>query len=217
MLNQFKNRIILFVFILLISISQTGCVFFGIRSLEEPKYNVLEKDGDFELREYESFLVAQTVVKDDFDKAGNVSFKRLFGYISGENIKKEKMSMTIPVVAQSETNEEIKMTIPVLAEDKAEGWLFSFVLPSKYDLESIPLPLNDKVFIAEIKERKVAVLRFSGFWSDKYLEEKNEMLINWAIDNKLEIISSPSFATYDPPFAIPFLRRNEVMIEIVEK
>jgi len=98
---------------------------------EEAKYTVIMKEGNYELRLYESHIVAETVVDGDFDKAGNEGFRRLFKYISGENQKKQSIAMTTPV-SQEAGSEKIAMTAPVSQERTGDQWRIAFVMPSEY-------------------------------------------------------------------------------------
>jgi hypothetical protein len=101
-----------------------SCSLFGIRSTEEAAYSVLQKQGDYELRQYESLVVASTLVESDFDEAGKQAFRRLFNYISGDNTAGQEIAMTAPVIAtenQSNGGEEIAMTAPVTSERLDQG------------------------------------------------------------------------------------------------
>jgi hypothetical protein len=196
---------------------QSGCSLVGIRSTAEPGYAVLQKEESFEVREYGRLVVVETVVDADFDDAGGIAFRRLFGYISGDNESAAEIAMTAPVMAADETipgGEEISMTAPVSGRQTALGWRFAFVLPSDYTLASAPLPVNPDVRLEQVPARKVAVLRYSGSWSETGYARNLQLLQQWMSRNRLAADSSPRVAGYDPPWTIPFLRRNEVMIDI---
>ena len=207
-------RLLVAAFIILL---QTGCSLVGIRSTEEPGYSVLQNEDRFEVREYEALLIAETLVDAGFDDAGNIAFKRLFGYISGDNEAASEIAMTAPVMALDENRsggEKISMTAPVTGEETNLGWRFAFVLPSAYTLASAPVPSNPKVSLAQVPARKVAVLRYSGSWSETTYQKNLQLLQNWMRQNRLEAASLPRVAGYDPPWTLPFLRRNEIMIDI---
>lgn len=196
---------------------QAGCSVVGIRSTAEPDYSVLQKDELFEVREYESLIVAETLVEADFDGAGNIAFKRLFGYISGDNEAATKIDMTAPVMALDENDdsgEKISMTAPVTSQETALGWRFAFVLPSSFTLENAPMPGNPEVSLAQVPARKVAVVSFSGSLNEVNYDENLKLLQQWMLQNQLKANSLPRVAGYDPPWTLPFLRRNEVMIDI---
>lgn len=196
---------------------QSGCSVFGIRSAEEASYVVLDDQEDFQLREYAGLIVAETTVKAAFDDAGKEAFGRLFGYISGENQASQKIAMTAPVLASEDdgrSGESIDMTAPVIAEQAAEGWRYAFVLPDSYTMANAPTPTNPGIRLVEIKPKLVAVLRFSGLWDEKDFRKNADKLQSWLSKNQLEAVSLPRIAGFDPPWTLPFLRRNEVMIDV---
>jgi hypothetical protein len=194
----------------------TACSVVGINTVEEASYRMLQEDGKFELREYAPLLVAETTVDADFKDAGNTAFRRLFGYISGDNESKQKIAMTAPVVADSSKGEKIEMTAPVIGEPDGDRWRYRFVLPASYSLETAPAPLNDSVRLTAVPKKKVAVLRFSGRVNKVVIDEKSAQLSRWMKANNLDMASEPRWAGYNPPWTIPFLRRNEVMIDVIE-
>ena len=201
---------------------QTGCSLFGIRSTEEAPYAVIEEQGQYQIRQYESLIVATTVVDSDFDEAGKQAFRRLFNYISGDNKAASDIAMTAPVLANENTatgkattsGEEVAMTAPVIREKQDQGWRFSFVLPAGYTLENSPLPNDDRVSLQQIPERKVASLQYSGSWQQERFNINSELLLQWIGEQQLQPDSLPRVAGYDPPWTLPFLRRNEVLIDI---
>ena len=193
-----------------------GCSVLGMSSVEEASYRVLESEDKFELREYASLVVAETSVDAGFKEAGNIAFRRLFGYISGDNESKQKIAMTAPVIADSNKGEEIKMTAPVMGESDGSNWRYRFVLPASYSIETAPAPLNDSVRLVTVPKKKVAVLRFSGLVSEDDVKNKSRQLSLWMTANNLMIASEPRWAGYNPPWTISFLRRNEVMIDVTE-
>ena len=121
--------------------------------------------------------------------------------------------MTAPVV-QEKNSEKITMTAPVLQKQSDNKWVMAFVLPSTYTLETLPKPLDEKMVIKKIPGKKVASLRFTGFLSDTKLSEKSDLLKAWLMENDYDPKSEPRLAGYDPPWTIPFLRRNEVLIDL---
>ena len=197
--------------------STTGCSLVGIRTSEEANYEVLKKYDQIEIREYAELIVVETYVNTDYDEAGNIAFKKLFAYISGENLSKTKISMTAPVMSKEGNavdGDKIPMTSPVLGERQAKGWRYSFVLPAGYTLEDAPLPANPDVKLTKIPRKKVAVIRYSGSWKEQTMREKSEKLVEWIQANGFEVLSKPRSAGYDPPWTVPFLRRNEIMIDV---
>ena len=149
---------------------------------EEPAYDVRLEQKPFELREYRSYLVAETMVDGDFKSAGNAGFRRLFDYISGNNRTRDKISMTTPV-SQENTSTKIPMTAPVNQEQMGNQWRVAFVVPSKYTLDTVPEPLDERVVIRQIPGYYVAVLRYSGTWRQSRYETKKRLLQNGLHDS----------------------------------
>jgi effector-binding domain-containing protein len=187
-----------------------SCATVGI---EKVQYDVVEKSSAFEVREYKPYLVAETLVDSDFKEAGNVAFRRLFNYISGDNQAKESIAMTAPVNQQSKS-EKIAMTAPVTQQASGGQYAVSFVMPAKYTLDTLPQPTDETVTVKEIPGYKAAVIRYSGTWSPKRYEAKKAELESYIQENGLTPTGEPIWARYDPPFQLWFLRRNEVVIPI---
>ncbi len=181
--------------------------------IKKAKYRVLEKNGRFEVRLYEPCIIAETVVASDFSDAGNTAFRRLYDYISGKNRHKESIAMTAPV-SQEVDSEKIAMTAPVSQERSGDTWLVSFLMPAKYTMQTLPEPLDPAVRLREIPARKMAAVRYSGTWSKKRYEEHRARLEQFIRDKGMEIAGEAIFARYDPPFQLPFLRRNEALIPL---
>ena len=201
----------------LMLVLSSGCSLVGINSVEEAAYTAVIKDDPFELRDYEPMVVVETTIDDDFENAGNKAFKRLFAYITGNNVTNSDISMTAPVIADpagTSSGTDIAMTAPVLQEYSQGGWRYAFVLPADLTLETAPKPIDDKVRLAEVPGKKVAVIQYSGFWSEQSMQEKTSALNDWISANNLTATSEPRWAGYNPPWTIPFLRRNEVMIDV---
>jgi hypothetical protein len=180
---------------------------------EEAKYTVIMKERNYELRLYESHIVAETVVDGDFDKAGNEGFRRLFKYISGENQKKQSIAMTTPV-SQEAGSEKIAMTAPVSQERTGDQWRIAFVMPSEYTLDTLPQPADPKVLLKQVPARRLAVITYSGTWSKKRYEEKKALLDAFIQKQNWRPLGEPVFARYNSPFTLWFLRRNEVMVPV---
>ncbi len=182
-------------------------------AIEEAKYTVVKKDDNFEIRDYTPHIVAETLVVGSLEEAGSKAFKILFGYISGENRSRKKVEMTAPVSQQADP-EKIKMTAPVGQQRREDKWAVSFMMPASYSLETLPEPENPRVTLRQVSSRRMAVVRYSGFWSEKgYIENKSK-LESWINDNGLKIAGDPLWARYNAPFTPWFLRRNEILIPI---
>ena len=206
-----KKRM-LYVIILMLSIN-----FFVLEktsmAIERPKYTILEKDRNFELRQYEPYIVAETFVAGNFENIGNEGFKRLAGYIFGKNRQKQKISMTAPV-SQEARSEKIAMTAPVSQEAVEGQWRVTFMMPSKYSLETLPEPLDSRVKLKEEPGRLMAVWKYSGSWSQQSYEKHRSRLYAAVEDRELTPISEPVWARYDPPFKPWFMRTNEVLVPV---
>jgi len=207
-----RNKILLFIVLVLLSTILTSCFSVGI---EKAKYKVIIKESNLEVRQYQPQIVAETIVDSDFDQAGNIAFRRLFDYISGNNHAKESISMTAPV-NQTNESKKISMTASVNQQKSEDKWVVNFLVPSKYTMETTPEPLDPNVTIREIPAQKIAAIRYSGTWSRKRYESHKSKLEQFISDKQLQIIGEPIFARYDPPFQLWFLRRNEVLIPISE-
>jgi hypothetical protein len=181
--------------------------------VEQAKYTVIEKEGKFEVRSYKEQIIAETLVDADFKEAGNVAFGKLFDYISGDNRKKMKISMTSPV-SQKKTSEKIRMTSPVTQRSSEGKYAVSFLMPDKYTIETVPEPLDPSIVIREVGARKIAAVTYSGSWSTKNYD-KNELALRGFIKAKnLRAAASPIWARYDPPFQLWFFKKNEILIPV---
>jgi hypothetical protein len=175
-----------------------ACSVFGDVSVKIAPYTVIVKDGVFEIRQYEHLLLASTATPDGVDNA-SAPFYKLFGYISGKNDKTEKIAMTAPVFMNQtgEGTEEM-----------------SFVLPVDFSLEMAPNPTDPTVKLEEIKDYRVAVISFSGFLNQASISHHQTLLQNWITDRDLTTTGPARAAGYNPPFTLPFLRRNEIVISV---
>lgn len=182
-------------------------------AIEKPRYDILEQSGDFELRRYDPQIVAETFVDGEFEDVGNEGFRRLAAYIKGENRKKQTISMTAPV-SQADASENIAMTAPVNQQKAGRCWRITFMMPSKYTMETLPEPTDDRIVLRRIPGQLMASLKYSGTWSRKRYEEKRARLLSGLPEWGLRPLGEPIFARYDPPFMPWFLRRNEVLIPV---
>ena len=190
-----------------------ACSVFGVRTAQEHPSTDLVTDGRFALRRYEPAIVASTTVRADASNPGNVMFSRLGGYIGGENAAGQDIEMTAPVV-QERTGQRIEMTVPVVQSPSSEGWVYSFVMPAEYEMKWLPQPTNPKVALERWPARLVAVYRFSGIADEGDLDAHSPALTDWLRKQGYHPVGSPRLAYYDPPWTLPFLRRNEVQIEV---
>ena len=183
------------------------------RAVEEAEYAVIKKDGDFEIREYSPSIVAEMLVKSDFEGASNKAFRTLFKYIDGENKTRDKIAMTAPV-SQEPDSQKIAMTAPVSQEAADEGWLVSFMMPSTFTMETIPEPTNQDVRIRQIPGYRAAAIRYSGTWSEKNYNKHHDQLLDWLDGQGFRVTGPSVWARYNAPFTPWFMRRNEILIRI---
>jgi hypothetical protein len=191
---------------------------FGIRLGEEAGYEVKKEDGHFQIRQYDDLVIATTTVNGTFQEASEEGFRRLAGYIFGHNHNHENFSMTTPVLQHQEKVHEsrrIAMTSPVLQEQGTEGWTMSFVLPKSEKFSAAPHPDDDRVKLRPVSTQCWAVLRYTGKSDEKQMRLKARELTEWISTQKtVRPTTDIRWAQFDPPFAIPFLRRNEVQIRV---
>jgi hypothetical protein len=184
-----------------------------VMATEEAKYTVIERDEDFELRQYEPHIVAETLVVGDFEAVGDEGFRRLYDYISGNNRKKQSIAMTTPV-SQEASNEKIAMTAPVNQERIGGKWRITFLMPSQYTIDTLPEPLDARVVLKEMPPRLMAAIKYSGTWSKKRYEKRKARLLSLIEKRGLRPLGEPIFGRYNPPLMPWFLRRNEVLIPV---
>jgi len=210
-------RCLALVLFTLIATSQTAM------AIEEPSFKVIVKSGNFELRQYAPMLVAETLVDGDMDDAGSTGFRRIADYIFGNNqvqtsTGSAKIAMTAPVTMEPQS-QKIAMTAPVAlmpAESMgaSKQWRVHFVMPSQYNMNTIPKPKNPDVKLREIPGKLFAVSSFTGFNTQTRVQAKTDELNVWIGQKNLKVLSQAQLARYDPPWTLPMFRRNEVMIEV---
>ena len=184
---------------------------------EEAKYTLIEKDGAFEVRVYDSKIIAEVMVEGDMSDATSAGFRLLADYIFGNNTaasgKSEKISMTAPVTVENRS-EKIAMTAPVAIQSEQKGWRVWFVMPRHFTLATLTKPNNPLVVIKTISSKHYAVLRFSGLVDDEKKQAKEKELRAWLTAKHMTSTGPAELARYNPPWTLPFLRRNEVLLEI---
>ena len=182
---------------------------------KEPPYTVISRSGGVEYRQYEPYLVAETVVAGsaDFDDAGAEGFRRLFRYIAGANTGRAKIAMTVPV-SQAAPSEKIAMTVPVHQAGSASGWRVAFMLPGQYTPDTAPAPTDSRVSVVAMPGKLTAALRYSGRWTESNYCAKRDELLRILAAAGIKPVAEPRLARYNAPFSLPLLRRNEVLIEV---
>ena len=186
--------------IILAGVLVLGAALWGpiVSNVEQPKYKVFATEKNIQIRDYAPMIVAETQVTGGRDKAINEGFRIIADYIFGNNLSSKKVAMTAPVTQQGEGN----------------SWQVRFVMPASHTLETLPKPKNPAVQLKEIKGKRFAVIRFSGLAKEESLKRHTDELKKFVKAKDLNALSAATYAFYNPPWTLPFLRRNEVMIEV---
>jgi len=200
--------------LLLSSVLLMSCSVLGKRTADEPGYSVVKKDGAFEIREYDSMIIAETLLDGSYRSTSGKGFSKLAKFIFGSNVGSEKIAMTAPVLQEAE-GEKISMTAPVIQEKAGTKWKMGFVMPAEYTLQNLPKPVDPEIVIREVPARKVATVRYSGLHSEKNIGNWSSKLTEWLDKQGVKAVSVPRAASYDPPWTVPFLRRNEIHIDVL--
>lgn len=186
-----------------------------VSNVEQPEYKVVERDQRIEIRDYPPMIVAEAQVAGAQDEAIRQGFRIIADYIFGNNLASRKIAMTAPVTQQS--GEKIAMTAPVTQQENGNSWQVRFIMPSRYTMQTLPRPNNPSVLLQETGAKRFAVIRFSGLAGQASLKRHTDELRAFLKVRTLAAASSPLYAFYNPPWTLPFLRRNEVMIEIARQ
>jgi hypothetical protein len=179
---------------------------------EEPRYTVVDKVGVLEIRQYGPRLAADVIVQGDEEDARSNGFRPLADYIFGNNTARTKIDMTAPVA--QERNEKIAMTAPVSQTREGAAWRVRFFMPSKYTLETLPKPNNPAVQIVQVPGETMAVLRFSNSRSTEAVAQRTAELLRGLEGSRWSVAGTPVTWLYDPPWTLPFFRRNEVAVAV---
>lgn len=225
-MSPFLKRMI----VVVSALFQFGCSVFGVHSEEGPKYQVLRQENDKEIRLYEGYIVAKTTVKGAYRDAQYEAFRRLAGYIFGDNVGKKSVAMTSPVgmePAEKQKGQKIAMTAPVEQVAADDGWVMAFMMPSEYKMSDLPVPNDKRIEFAQVEPATKAVIRYSGYANAEKNAEKAQELKSW-IESlakasgastepsqiRYEITRGPVFYGYNPPWTLPFWRRNEMSFDL---
>ena len=181
-----------------------------ISNVEKPDYKIIQSEQNIEIRQYEPMIIAEVEVDGKREDAIRDGFRLIADYIFGNNTVEQNISMTAPV----QQKEKIAMTSPVQQQLAGKSWQISFVMPSEYSIESLPVPNNNRVRLKEILTKKFVVIEFSGSNSNENVIGHENQLMKYIKANQINFIGSPKYAFYNAPLTLPLLRRNEVMIEI---
>jgi DNA gyrase inhibitor GyrI len=168
--------------------------------VEKPSYQVIKQFNNIEVRTYPSLLVATVQTTGSRKEAIQTGFKSLANFIFGQNKSGTKIEMTAPVLQQQ------------LNDDK--NWSVSFIMPKNYTFSTLPQANNDQISIEQWPPRSVIVIRFSGLSSNNNIQQHLELLNDFISSHDYQTTGLPIFAFYNPPWTLPFLRRNEIMIQL---
>jgi len=203
-------------YIFLASFIFSNIFFNPAMATEEPEFKLILEEAEFQIREYDPKIIAQVEVEGDFDEASSRGFKLLADYIFGNNLldgASKKISMTTPV-EMTPLAENLLMTSSVMDEQVNNKWSINFVMPQEFSLDTLPKPNNSQVNIIEVPKEKYAVIVFSGLVRDTSYAEKAELLSNYLEENSFKQQGVIKIARYNPPWTLPFFRRNELMVRI---
>ena len=184
-------------------------------AIDEPAFTVVQITDVFEVRQYAPYLVAEVLVPGPVNEAGSQGFNLLGGYIFGKNKGERKLEMTAPVTQQAAPPVKLEMTAPVTQTATPGGFLVQFVMPKGYTLATLPEPLDARVKLREVPGGRVAVIRFSGTWSQSTYGEHLEKLRSALAAADMATTGEPVSSRYNSPFSLPFLRRNEIWLNLV--
>lgn len=209
-----KTLLIIIGAVVVLAIVAMAVFVFVVQNVETPDYRVVEGDGAFEIRDYPALVVAETTRSGARREALSTGFGPLARYIFAKERGGEKIAMTAPVTQQRP--EKIAMTAPVTQSPTGDGdWSVRFIMPSGYSLDALPEPGTSDVRLLEVPARRRAAVRFSGSTTDAAIAEQEAALRAWMSARGLIPEGPAVYAYYNDPFTPGFLRRNEVMIDIV--
>jgi hypothetical protein len=181
-------------------------------AIETLKYEVIKKNKNIEIRKYPEYIQAEVEVEDvDYRSAIGKGFQILAGYIFGDNRSQKKINMTSPV--KTSRSEKIAMTTPVKISGE-NTFDIAFVMPSIYTLNTLPVSNDKRIKIRKIKPEKLAVIRFSGFFNQKKIDNSLILIKEYLKNKNIKTAKKVIIAGYNPPWIPGFLARNEVMIKV---
>jgi hypothetical protein len=192
---------------------------------EQPSYTASQQSGPIEVRQYGSMVAAEVSVAGDRETASSAGFRALAGYIFGGNSGKKSIAMTAPVVqaqAQGQNQgqnqakgQSIAMTAPVMQSGDGKEWTVRFIMPKAMTMQNLPTPNNPQVKLVPLKPASFAAIRFSGSARETDIQRQTKLLQDYMTARSLKATGPASLARYDPPWTPAMMRRNEIMIPIV--
>jgi hypothetical protein len=207
-----KKAVVLGVLFLLVVVGIFAVWGYMSSQVEQSPYTVISQNGAIEVRDYPPMIVAEVITTGPRDRAIRSGFRLLADYIFGNNQSQSTIPMTAPVTQQS--GESIPMTAPVTQTAVEGQWQTRFMMPAAYTMDSLPKPVNPQVHLRTIPQKRFLVIRFSGRPSDEDLQHQQAKLEAALQSQNLTAMSGPIYAFFNPPWTLPPMRRNEIMIEI---
>lgn len=213
-----KIFIIVLLAVLLLLALWTLYGYFSIRSIEKPAYTVVAQKAGYEIRSYDAYLVAETTVSGTMQEALNAGFRIIADYIFGNNTARTSIAMTAPVGERDAgSSEKIAMTVPVSESEVGNDTrVISFVMPSMYTQDTLPVPNDARVHIREVPQRTVAVLTFSWSTSEQTVARKKEELLALLVKDGASISGVAETAFYNPPWTPPFMLHSEILVPMTK-
>ena len=184
--------------VVVVMLGWMGITYFTETNIEKPAYRVIEEKSGYEVREYDSFLVASTKTQGDFDQSLSQGFRTLAGYIFGGNKSAEK----------------IKMTAPVIQRKSQDDQTVAFVVPKKYTIDTLPEANDPSIQFEVIEAKRLAALLFSGYANEEDVKSKEKLLLSKLKADGYTPTGNSIYASYNSPFAFPLMKRHEILIEI---
>jgi effector-binding domain-containing protein len=206
-----KKYIVWLVVAVIIGAASWGTI---VSNVEQAKYEIIASHHNIEIRDYAPMIIAEVEVIGNQQEAINKGFRMIADYIFGNNLSQSSVAMTAPVV--QEKHEVITMTAPIHQQAEGDNWKVHFIMPYAYTMETLPTPNNDLVKLKKIESKYFVAIRFSGIAEEDDLNKYTKELQRFISEHGLSSQSSPMYAFFNPPWTLPFLRRNEVMIEITK-
>lgn len=187
----------------------------ALMAIEEPAFELLERSGVFQLRRYAPRVVAETVVDGTLASASAAGFRRLARYIFGDNHGTPTAADTEGLSAAEREGQgrKIAMSAPVAIERVGGRWRVQFAMPRRCELQALPRPRHPGIALRMVPAQDTAVLMFSGLARAHTVDAQMRILLDWMAQRELEPLSAPQLARYNPPWTLPFLRRNEILID----
>lgn len=180
--------------------------------VEQPDYKVTASQGSIEIRDYGPMIAAEAQVDGERTAAIQEGFRLVSGYFFGANSPNARIAMTAPV--QQQKAQTIAMTAPVTQQSRGNSWTVRFIMPAGWTMETLPAPNDMRVVLKLVPAKRLAVIQFSGRATDTLISAKTDELRQYAAQQNLLIAGEPVLAFYNPPWTLPYLRRNEIMIEV---